>query len=320
MNNNNLNVSIIIVNYNTKKLLADCLNSIYEHTKDVSFEVIVSDNGSIDGSIEMLKIDFPQVILLENNENLGFGVANNRGLAIAKGKYIFYLNSDTILLNNSIKMFFDYWEENGEKENIGALGCNLQDRNGNIVHSWAKFPDYKYDITGLYHNVYGFLKLAIQHFSLKKQIPEYKNTNSLEKYIGQTDYIVGADLFLLNNADAYFDEDFFMYCEETYLQYNLYKKCKSRLLIDGPEIIHLEGASSKKITSDIIHKEASFSSIENKISKVIYFKKTGVSTFKILIMKLLIILLWLNPMLIKSNKKYIKKLLFARSTKCQKSQ
>lgn len=314
-----MDVSIIIVNYNTKQLLADCLNSIFEQTKDISFEVIVSDNGSTDGSIEMLKTDFPQVILLENNANLGFGIANNRGLKIAKGKYIFYLNSDTILLNNSIKMFFDYWEENGEKENIGALGCNLQDRDGNIVHSWAKFPDYKYDFIGLYHNVYGFLKLSFQHFFFKKQIPEYENKNSLEKYIGQTDYIVGADLFLLNNADTYFDEDFFMYCEETYLQYNLYKKGKSRLLIDGPKIIHLEGASSKKNTSDIIHKEASFSSIENKISKVIYYKKTGVSTFEILIMKLLILFLWLNPMLFKSNKKYIKKLFFARSSKCQQS-
>ena len=127
-----MDVSIIIVNYNTKQLLKDCLNSIYEHTENISFEVIVSDNGSKDGSIEMLKAEFPQVILIENNANLGFGKANNKGLAIAKGKYIFYLNSDTILLNNAVKLFFDYFEENGKKENIGALGCNLLDKQGNI--------------------------------------------------------------------------------------------------------------------------------------------------------------------------------------------
>ena len=103
-----MDVSIIIVSYNTKSLIKNCINSIYKYTKDISFEIIVSDNGSIDGSVEMIKRDFPSVILIENNENLGFGAANNKGLALAKGKYILYLNSDTILLNNSVKFFYDY--------------------------------------------------------------------------------------------------------------------------------------------------------------------------------------------------------------------
>ena len=88
-----MDVSIIIVNYNTRELLRDCLISIYKHTTEINFEVIVSDNGSVDGSIEMLKQDFPQVVLIENNANLGFGRANNRGLAIAKGKCIVYRDS-----------------------------------------------------------------------------------------------------------------------------------------------------------------------------------------------------------------------------------
>ncbi|MBR1638758.1 MAG: glycosyltransferase [Treponema sp.] len=69
--------------------MRNCLKSIFEHTKDIFFEVIVSDNGSTDGSVEMIKTEFPQVVLIENNVNLGFCVANNRGLDIAKGKYIF---------------------------------------------------------------------------------------------------------------------------------------------------------------------------------------------------------------------------------------
>lgn len=305
-----MDVSIIIVNYNTKQLLADCLNSIFEQTKGIDFEVIVSDNGSVDGSIEMLKKDFSPVILIENNANLGFGTANNRGLAIAKGKYIFYLNSDTILLNNAVKIFFDYWEENGEKENIGALGGNLVNSNGEIVHSQSKFPDYKTDMHGLYHNVYGFAKLVFFNFFLHKGIPAKINDTINPKFVGKTDYIIGADLFLKNNSDAYFDEDFFMYCEEVYLQYKLSIKNKCRLIIDGPKIIHLEGASSKKITTDIIHKEAAFSAIQNKISRIVYFKKTGIASTKIFIMKLLVVLLWLNPLIIKTNKKYIKKVLF----------
>ena len=305
-----MDVSIIIVNYNTKQLLADCLNSIYEQTKDISFEVIVSDNGSKDGSIEMLKADFPQVILIENNANLGFGAANNRGLAIAKGKYIFYLNSDTILLNNAVKYFFDYWENSPEKDSIGALGANLLSINKETIHSGGLFPDYKSDISGLMHNIYGFTKQFFFHKLFKKNLPEYKNEKS-EKIIGLIDYITGADLFLKNDNFAYFDEDFFMYCEETYLQYQLFMNNKNRLLINGPQIIHLEGASSKKITTDIVHKEASFASIQGKISRIIYFRKTGISTFKICALKIATILLWLNPLLFKTNAKYIKNIIMA---------
>ena len=97
-----MDVSIIIVNYNTCELTRNCLKSVFEQTKNIDFEVIVSDNGSKDGSVEMIKKEFPYVILIENNANLGFGAANNRGLKIAKGKYIFYLNCDTILLNNAV--------------------------------------------------------------------------------------------------------------------------------------------------------------------------------------------------------------------------
>lgn len=76
-----------------RELLRDCLISIYKHTTEINFEVIVSDNGSVDGSIEMLKQDFPQVVLIENNANLGFGRENNRGLAVAMGKSIGYRDS-----------------------------------------------------------------------------------------------------------------------------------------------------------------------------------------------------------------------------------
>lgn len=84
-----MDVSIIIVNYNTKDLTCNCLKSVFEQTEDIDFEVIVSDNGSTDGSVEMIKTEFPQVVLIENRVNLGFGAANNRGLKLAKGKYIF---------------------------------------------------------------------------------------------------------------------------------------------------------------------------------------------------------------------------------------
>ena len=127
-----MDVSIIIVNYNTCEITKNCLTSIYEKTKEINFEIIVSDNGSKDGSIEMIRTEFPEVSLIENNANLGFGTANNRALAVAKGKYVFYLNSDTILLNNAVKIFFDHWENAVDKDTIGALGANLLDTQGHI--------------------------------------------------------------------------------------------------------------------------------------------------------------------------------------------
>lgn len=117
-----MNVSVIIVNYNTKELTKNCLASIFEKTKNIDFEVIVSDNGSTDGSIEMIKSDFPQVVLIENNVNLGFGKANNIAAKIAKGKYLLFLNSDTILLNNAVKEFFDRAVDEKNKI-LGLYSC-----------------------------------------------------------------------------------------------------------------------------------------------------------------------------------------------------
>ncbi len=234
-----MDVSIIIVNYNTKELTRNCLKSIFEQTKDISFEVIVSDNGSKDGSVEMIKSEFPQVILIENNANLGFGAANNRGLKIAKGKYIFYLNSDTVLLNNAVKIFFDYWENSPEKEKIGTLGCNLENDKGNCIHSWGKFPTYKNIFKSL---VYCF---SVSYGMKKIWKFFFRKIGITKPFYGSVEYITGADNFLLNNSDAFFDERYFMYFEESDLQLKLNQKGKSCILIQGPKIIHFEGASSK---------------------------------------------------------------------------
>lgn len=270
---NLLDVSIIIVNYNTKDFTRNCLKSVFEQTKDISFEVIVSDNGSTDGSVEMIKSEFPQVIFIENNENLGFGAANNRGLKIAKGKYIFYLNSDTVLLNNAVKIFFDYWENSPEKEKIGALGCVLQDDKGNLIHSGGEFPKYSTICRERFsETVHSYAKYLLLKFHLERLcLSARKQIKSECLILGEVDYVTGADLFMFNDRFAKFDERFILYYEETDLQKNLRKMTgKKAFLISEPKIIHLlHKGRTEKI------KFETFSTFHNKVSSVLYFKKYG---------------------------------------------
>jgi len=264
-----MDVSIVIVTYNTLNMTCECIDSIYKHTKDCSFEVILIDNASSDGSKDVFKID-KRVYYIYSDVNLGFGKANNKGLKIAKGKYIFYLNSDTVILNNAVKMFFDYWENAKNKDCIGALGGILLDDKLNPIHSSSYFPTYtkliKRQINSLFFH---FIKSLICIFRLSKlYIKMQKSYNPIIKpYFGDVDYITGADLFLKNDENAYFDENFFLYYEETDLEFSLKKIGKKRIIIDGPRIIHLTRKISEKFSI------TNFSTVNEQISAIKYAKK-----------------------------------------------
>lgn len=300
-----MDVSIIIVNYNTKDLLQNCINSIYKNVIDINYEIIVSDNGSTDGSTEMIRESFPNVVLIENKKNLGFGAANNKGLKIAKGKYIFYLNSDTLLLNNAPKLFFDYWENSKEKEKIGALGTNLLNENNQIIHSCANFPNLHSSILDLIKINIVNLGLSILYlFHVSGDIFRPKHLQN--ETIGNVDYITGADLFLLNNNDAKFDESFFLYYEETDLQKRMEKKGLKRIMIKGPIIKHLCGGSVGEGFN--IKRKASFSRIQFEVSRITYLKKHYNSKLFIFVIKLLISINWINPFIINNTRKYLQEI------------
>src|SRR3990167_6484228 len=131
-----MELSVIIINWNTKKLLEDCLRSIFKFTKDIKFEVIVVDNGSKDGSQAIVKKKFPQVKLIPNKDNLGFAKANNQGIKLATGKYILLLNSDAYLIENSFNKLV---EQADELDDLGALGVLLLNENRSIQQSGCFF-------------------------------------------------------------------------------------------------------------------------------------------------------------------------------------
>jgi len=231
-----MDVSIIIVNYNTKDLTLQCLSSIYEKTMDISFEVILVDNASVDGTCDAIRERYPQVIVLEQTENLGFGRANNLGAEIAKGKYLFFLNSDTVLLNNACKYFFDFFEKN-QGQDIEAAGTILMDKDLSPVHSSGNFPTGKNILKDIICSYF------VSDYFRKKASKERLDFRG-ESYF-DVDYITGADLFMPRESFKKlngFDRDFFMYYEDTDLQKRMNKR---RVIISGPQIIHLEGKSNE---------------------------------------------------------------------------
>jgi len=117
-----MDVSIIIVAWNVKQLLHDCLKSVYDQTRDIEFEVIYVDNASEDGSVEIVERDFSEVIIIENDENQGFIKANNQAIKIAEGRYVLLLNSDTIILDNAISKTVEFADAHPE---AAVVGCRV---------------------------------------------------------------------------------------------------------------------------------------------------------------------------------------------------
>jgi hypothetical protein len=132
-----VDVSIIVVAWNVKDLVRDCLKSVYEQTRDSSFEVIYVDNASKDGTAEMVANEFPQVIIIRNNENKGFIIANNQGIEIAKGRYVLLLNSDTIVLDNAIAKTVRFADAHLE---AAVVGCRVLNPDRTLQRTCFMYP------------------------------------------------------------------------------------------------------------------------------------------------------------------------------------
>ena len=241
-----MDVSVIIVNYNTLEMTQTCINSVFDKTSGLEFEIILVDNGSTDGSKEHFEQD-KRITYVYSEENLGFGRANNLGYAQAKGEYLFFLNSDTYLLNNAIYLLWKGLKEHDEKtRNVACAGTMLLDTNENIIHSYAKFPSKwrNFLIISLY--------VVLWKLHILKSLPSTSNYGyeiEKESAVFDVDYITGADLMVKKDvADRYglFDSDFFMYCEETEMEHRYMKKGLRRIIVQGPKIVHLEGKSNAK--------------------------------------------------------------------------
>jgi len=242
-------LSIVTVNWNTRDLLRDCLNSIYRETSQISLEIFVVDNASVDGSAEMVAAEFPQVNLIQNAENLGYGRANNQALRRCQGKYILMLNPDTCILDNAIGKLIDFMEE---RPQVGMTGPKTRNLDGKIQVCWALFPR----LSTIFTNNTPW-KEAFSVCNIFKKLVKTDALYSDQGYTVQqlikrqkVDYLLGE--FMLTRKTVLdtiglFDEAIFMYEEETDICYRIHQHGWEIWFVPEAEIIHYEKKSIKQL-------------------------------------------------------------------------
>jgi GT2 family glycosyltransferase len=231
-----MDLSIIVVNYNTKDLLDNCLFSILQYAKKMNFEVIVIDNASQDSSITMLEEKYPLVKIIENNQNLGFAKANNQGLQIAHGQLILFLNPDTVVLPQALEKTIEFLKKTPD---AGMAGCKILNPDGSLQYSCRSFPSF----WNYFFESFFLYKL----FPKNHRIGKFYMTNFSYDRVKEVDVVLGA--FMMSKKETldkvgYFDEDFFIYSEETDLCYRMKKHNKKVYFFPDAQIIHYGRASA----------------------------------------------------------------------------
>ncbi len=234
-----MKLSVIIVNYNVKYFLEQCLYSVFKALTGIDSEVIVVDNNSVDGSEAMIRSRFPNVKLIVNPQNLGFAKANNQALQIAQGEYILLLNPDTVIEESTFAQCIAFMDAHSE---AGALGTKMIDGKGHFL------PESK---RGLPTPEVAFYKI----FGLTRLFPRSKRFGKY--YLGYTNYddiqeveiLTGAFMFIRRNVFdkiGFLDEQYFMYGEDIDFSYRLIKAGYKNVYFPKTTIIHYKGESTKK--------------------------------------------------------------------------
>ena len=225
-----MKISVIILNYNVRYFLEQCILSVQRSLNNFDAEIIVIDNNSTDDSCQMVKDQFPEIILIENKENVGFSKANNQAVRVARGEYVCILNPDTAVAENTFAKCLDYAES---IDNMGALGTYLMDGTGNFLReSKRNVPTPMVSLLKLM----GFVE-------------KYYASNIAENAKANVDVLVGAFMFLkrsVYNQVGGFDEDYFMYGEDVDFSYKIGKAGYKNQYLGTLETLHYKGESTQK--------------------------------------------------------------------------
>lgn len=226
-------ITFIIVTWNAKDILLDCLTSLYKEVKDLNFEVFVVDNASSDDTVAAVKQNFPEAKVIENRKNLGFAAANNIVLKLITSRYAVLLNNDTIVLNGTFERLVQFMDEH---QDVGAVGPQLLNKDGSKQNCFHNFPTIVSEIFGT-----SLLKLLLPK--------KYPGKRANFKTPIEVDGILGACLMIRKEAIDQIgpmDANYFFFLEETDYCFNLKKRGWKRYHVPDVKIIHLHGATSKK--------------------------------------------------------------------------
>lgn len=257
-------LSIVIVNYNNKELLKNCIDSIYSNSIENNYEIIVVDNASKDNSRELITKLFPEVIWVQNETNTGFATANNQGFKISKGSICMLLNNDTIILKDALDKLVQYMANNNE---IGAVGPRILNADGSLQKSCRRaFPTFLNSF-GYFTKLY---KLMPSNKKLGSYVMSYKS--DLESH--EVEALSGAAMMvrkeILMKLDG-LDENYFMHFEDVDLCLRIYKSGYKLFYVHDAEIIHLKGQSSKLRSNEVI---------DNFNNSLLYYYKKNYSKEK----------------------------------------
>ena len=231
-----MQLSIVIVNYNARDLLRNCLLSIFKQTQRIRFEVFVIDNASVDGSREMLAREFPEVRAILNTANRGFAAANNQAIKIARGECLLLLNPDTVILNGAIATTLAFLEQHPE---AGIVGCKLLNPDGTLQPSCRSFPS----VWNIFTESFFLYKL----FKHSKLFGQYYMSHFDHNTLREVDVVMGA--FMLIRREVFekiglLDEDYFMYAEETDFCYRAHRAGFKTFFCPEGAIVHIGGGST----------------------------------------------------------------------------
>lgn len=256
---NRVDLSVIIINWNTKELTAQCLCSIADNltSSSITYEVVVVDNASSDGSPQMIRDEFSWVKLICNDENLGYVRANNQAAAQVQGRYYLLLNSDTQLLDQSMPKIIEYLDIH---PHVAVATGKVLNPDRTFQSPYRRFPTF----TGaLYRHTIGNVR-SFNTSSQKRH--KYEDLDPDKVY--NVDSVTGAYLFIRGKvveSNKVFDEDIFMYYEDTLLCYRMHTRGYQVVYLPYAPIIHYHGMSARKARP-----EATFNSF---MGSTIYIKK-----------------------------------------------
>ena len=269
-------LSVIIVNWNVRDLLRRCLHSILASLPACQLEIIVVDNGSTDGSPEMVRTEFPQVHLMANPDNRGFTAANNQGLAVARGRYVLLLNPDTEVVGDALETLVAFADAHPD---VGVVGPQLLNPDGTVQSSRRRFPTLA---TALLESTW------LQPYAPRRLLARYYVLDRPDDEVQDVDWVTGAALMARREAVEQvgpLDEGFFMYSEELDWCRRFRAAGWQVVYLPTARVIHYEGKSSEQVLPA--------RHIHFQTSKIRYFRKYhGPAAAEVLRLVLLSNYLW----------------------------